>query len=729
MKGEFYMWKCKSCGFVNGEFNKLNCKKCNAQNPQYTFFGIEQTKNVKKHIYRLFNNLNKTTDALCEVRDDWQYRIEKLEESLPERKTDSNNQEIERQLSELRDVTRALDDYISISYTNVEEPLEKLTYRVDSCIEMDEDWETPHLKLEEVIPVLKKCVDGIYPLISHAESINSQRRGISNEIKRLSKFALDLQNTIDILYVEVPKKEFVKSRGLSFEILDCLLVGENDYFCVAKEEMHSHLFVFHFIENFENYQVQIVNAINNIPQKAFEFLENSLYEYPELCIRIAYNPGESTGFELYDNLYNSGYIDDILTTKQLLEHLGSYRNDIYWAFPKYYVHGSRPLFDDYRNAIKEEIWGECVYWKKNMIIPNVVKNNLSIEMCDFNQYFDDNTQCYVNECIALHQRGVLYFYEEAIDNKTGNRLDFINNTLEKISSEDFSRIVELLRTNERCDINGFSYYPIIKIIVKYDNSISYELYECDAWKLPHRDFEEWKTEINGQDTFFDLYGNEGCKSKKLDKVFSCNLDIRKNAYMNWRTDRYEPIHNLNTLAQGYFENAILSIKACLADNIDRKADILIFPILFSINHAIELYEKSICWSLNILLGFNTTYKSNHDIRGIWYTVKQKAREFGFGYGREEEVFMEMIIPLEKYLDEIYQNIMTNDFNKAYHNIDFSRYPINNHEDNHFYINQYDNVVVDLENLLEWSMSINDCLSRLAGTYYSLVLEKSEMQTQ
>ena len=215
----------------------------------------------------------------------------------------------------------------------------------------------------------------------------------------------------------------------------------------------------------------------------------------------------------------------------------------------------------------------------------------------------------------------------------------------------------------------------------------------------------------------------------MNKVFSYNSDVSKNAYMNWRTDKHQPIHNINTLAQGYFESATLSINDCLNDNSDRKADGLIFPILFSINHAIELYEKSICWSLNILLGYKSTYKDNHDIRGIWYTVKSKIREFGFGYGREEKVFLEMIVPLEKYLDEIYQNIMTDDFNAAFYNIDFSRYPINNRLDSHFYINQYDNVVVDLENLLEWCEVINDCLSRLADTYYDLVLSKWEMENQ
>ena len=35
----------------------------------------------------------------------------------------------------------------------------------------------------------------------------------------------------------------------------------------------------------------------------------------------------------------------------------------------------------------------------------------------------------------------------------------------------------------------------------------------------------------------------------MKKVFSSNPDIYKNAYMNWRTDKYQPIHNLNILAE------------------------------------------------------------------------------------------------------------------------------------------------------------------------------------
>lgn len=211
----------------------------------------------------------------------------------------------------------------------------------------------------------------------------------------------------------------------------------------------------------------------------------------------------------------------------------------------------------------------------------------------------------------------------------------------------------------------------------------------------------------------------------MKKIFSNNSDIEKTAYMNWRTENRQAIHDMNVIAEGYFESAILLAKSCLQDNKDKKADVVIFPMLFSVNHAIELYEKSICWSLNILLNNKSRFKENHDIRGIWYSTKQKINEFGFGFGREEEDFNNMIVNLEDYLDEILNKIMKEDLNKAYYNIDFSRYPFNNHNGYHFYLQTNENVVVDLENFIIVFDDIRKCLDSLAGYYYELVLEKWE----
>ena len=212
----------------------------------------------------------------------------------------------------------------------------------------------------------------------------------------------------------------------------------------------------------------------------------------------------------------------------------------------------------------------------------------------------------------------------------------------------------------------------------------------------------------------------------MKKVFSYNANIEKNAYMNWRTNKYEEIHNMNVVAEGFIEGASILIQECLEDNCDTKADILIFPILFSINHSIEVYAKSICWSLNVLLGNNSKFNKNHDIRGIWLTAKQKIKDFGFGVGREEDDFKNMIITTDKYIDEIFNVIKNEDINNAYHNIDFSRYPINNRWENHFYIKSFDNVTVDLENLYMIVEDIKQCLNRLLGYYCQLVSQKEEI---
>ena len=207
----------------------------------------------------------------------------------------------------------------------------------------------------------------------------------------------------------------------------------------------------------------------------------------------------------------------------------------------------------------------------------------------------------------------------------------------------------------------------------------------------------------------------------MKKVFSYNSDIYKNAYLNWRTERHEPIHNMNVLADGYFGIVFQSIKGCLADNRDHAADVLIFPILFSMNHGIELFEKSICWSVNILLGYTQSYNTDsHDIRNIWYTVKQKITQFGFSSEAPKETFDSMIVTLESYLKELYTTIIRDSMDDARHNIVFSRYPHDKNKESFFYINQCKNVVVDLENLLVLCEDIYSCLSRLAGYYYDLV---------
>lgn len=64
----------------------------------------------------------------------------------------------------------------------------------------------------------------------------------------------------------------------------------------------------------------------------------------------------------------------------------------------------------------------------------------------------------------------------------------------------------------------------------------------------------------------------------MKEVFSYNIDTSKTAYMNWRTKRYDHIYNMIVIAEGFMESAILLAKTSLENNLDKKADSIVYPI-------------------------------------------------------------------------------------------------------------------------------------------------------
>lgn len=155
---------------------------------------------------------------------------------------------------------------------------------------------------------------------------------------------------------------------------------------------------------------------------------------------------------------------------------------------------------------------------------------------------------------------------------------------------------------------------------------------------------------------------------------------------------------------------------CLENNIDKMADIIVFPMFFSADHGIELYLKSINWSLNMLLDKNETYCGGHDIRQIWNNVKKRMTEYEKNKNNRTQ-FKEMTRELDDYISELYEKIDTehND-NVRMKNMDFSRYPLNFNKEEHFYIENQENEVVDLGMFVETFKKIYYNLSSVAGFY-------------
>ncbi|MGH4121718.1 MAG: hypothetical protein ACREV6_02075 [Clostridium sp.] len=198
-------------------------------------------------------------------------------------------------------------------------------------------------------------------------------------------------------------------------------------------------------------------------------------------------------------------------------------------------------------------------------------------------------------------------------------------------------------------------------------------------------------------------------------VFSYNISIHKNAYLNWRTEKHSHIDNMITIAEGFMKSSILLTEQSLNDNRDKKADIIIFPILFNANHGIELYLKAITWSLNVLLENDVKIEGNHDIKQIFTIVCSLVNKFEKEKENRDE-FKKITMNLKEYLDELYKKIEPKSCGKHKDNMDFSRYPFSQKYINHFYIDELDNVVIDLENFLERFKEISDTLNMIANHY-------------
>jgi hypothetical protein len=191
--------------------------------------------------------------------------------------------------------------------------------------------------------------------------------------------------------------------------------------------------------------------------------------------------------------------------------------------------------------------------------------------------------------------------------------------------------------------------------------------------------------------------------------------------MNWRTNKHTHIDNMITIADGFIMSSILLAEQALNDNRDKKADIIIFPIFFNANHAIELYLKSITWTLNIILDKNFKIEGQHDIKQIYSTVKSRINEFEKDRERRKQ-FKNLTLNLKEYIDELFEKIEDKSSIKNIDNMDFSRYPFSQQYVNHFYINEFDNVTIDLENFIQRLKEIGENLNAIATHYLYDILE-------
>lgn len=199
----------------------------------------------------------------------------------------------------------------------------------------------------------------------------------------------------------------------------------------------------------------------------------------------------------------------------------------------------------------------------------------------------------------------------------------------------------------------------------------------------------------------------------IQPIFSRNEDISKISFLNWRMES-DSITHLFNLGDGYFDSSLILVEKCLEDNKDKKADILIFPIFTSVNHGIEVYLKGLTLLLNKILDNQLLIEGTHNLSQLLNTLKSRIKDLD---GQKElNTFEKEFEDLSTYIVELNEKLEASQRND---NMDFSRYPFSKKRENHFYVNNWKNVEVDLENFRDRILSIKEKLENFSDyLYYS-----------
>jgi len=185
--------------------------------------------------------------------------------------------------------------------------------------------------------------------------------------------------------------------------------------------------------------------------------------------------------------------------------------------------------------------------------------------------------------------------------------------------------------------------------------------------------------------------------KALPNYFDFSGDINATAYLTWRFDAKRGVEKkFYEIGKAYFDTSLTLIDACLADNLDKKADTWIFPIMFHLVHGIEVYLK----------GFNSQYRiytklkkreyqetkieGVHDIDQLCKVAISQLRD-----NKNKELVSEFLF-VQRFIEILYENTQ---------DMTFARYPLTDKKADHFYVSQNKNITIDLNVLRAWVIRV------------------------
>ena len=182
-------------------------------------------------------------------------------------------------------------------------------------------------------------------------------------------------------------------------------------------------------------------------------------------------------------------------------------------------------------------------------------------------------------------------------------------------------------------------------------------------------------------------------AKKMETFFCRGKSIQTTAFLGGYSS---DISFFVMMSQAYAETALNLLDQCLNDNIDKKADTWIFPILHCMLHSIELGLKATNYLLESLLGLQPKIEKHHKIKKVCdktvsYLKQAKTQDFNCG--------CDEIITASKLIKKFIANICEKTNNEE-DDMSFTRYPFDSNNEKMFYSHLTSHEVIDLEKLRE-----------------------------
>lgn len=196
--------------------------------------------------------------------------------------------------------------------------------------------------------------------------------------------------------------------------------------------------------------------------------------------------------------------------------------------------------------------------------------------------------------------------------------------------------------------------------------------------------------------------------KDLPSFWKYGETIEQTAYMayNAKFMYHSEYEHFAFMAENYFDAAYFLLETCLSDNSAHQADKWIFPILFDITQGIELYLKAIIVCLNVYQNNEVidTERGNHRLGEYCNKVEEKIIALSTLKGIPQD-FISAIHIIKNYIKNIYDRG---------DDPTFVRYPTNNQHSFHFFIEEKQNTVIDLDLLTEQTIIVYKMLDYIFG---------------